>query len=617
MKPSRNDSCPCGSGKKYKHCCERKAATIPTPSVPTLAELNQLIALFNLGHLAEVENQSRILTDRFPESAVAWKLLGASLHRLGQGQNALPALVRATALLPKDAETHYNLGVTQESLGHFNEAVASYRKSLALQPNSAATLNNLGFSLQSLGQLDNAVTHYRLAIKIKPDYIGAYHNLGNVLRDIGEIDESITSCRSALAINPDFTEARSNLLFSLNYTATHANESCLEEARQYGQIVRKKVAARFSAWQCEAHPKRLRVGVVSGDLRHHPVGYALKNLLEQLNPNRVELIAYPTIQTVDEFTTLIQPFFAAWKPLSSLSNAAAARLIHTDKINVLLDLSGHTGHNGLPIFAWKPAPIQVSWLGYFATTGVAEMDYLITSQAAVPEAHQQQFSEKIWYLPDTWLSFSPPDDSLIATPLPAIKNKYVTFGCFQRLDKIGDAVLGAWAKILTRLPNAHLYMACKQLSEPTVLARFKRHLQSHGIDLARVEIQCATKTRALFLARYADVDIMLDSFPYPGVTTTCEALWMNVPTVTLAGNTLLSRQGAGVLTAANLNEWIAHDEDDYVAKAIHFASDLPKLGELRSTLRERVRVSPLFDAPRFAKHFEDALWGMWKTKYPD
>jgi predicted O-linked N-acetylglucosamine transferase (SPINDLY family) len=614
MKPSRNDPCPCGSGKKYKHCCERKIIETSAAAAPTLTELNQLIELFNAGHLTKVEKKSRLLTEQFPESAVAWKLLGACLHRQGQGQTALPALAKAATLLPKDAEAHYNLGVTQESLGQLNEAVISYRRALTLKPDSPATYNNLGLALQGLGQFDNAITHYRHALRLKPDYAGAYHNLANALRGLGHIEDSIASCRSALKINPDFTEARSNLLFSLNYTANHDTEFCLEEARQYGQIVRKKVSAQFSAWQCEPHPERLRVGVVSGDLRHHPVAYALKNLLEQLNPNSVELIAYPTVPAVDEFTTLIQPYFAAWKPLSGLSNAAAARLIHTDKIHILLDLAGHTGHNGLPVFAWKPAPIQASWLGYFATTGVAEMDYLITSQAAVPEEHQRQFSEKIWYLPDTWLSFSPPDNSLTVTSAPALKSNHITFGCFQRMDKVSDDVLNAWVKILAALPDAHLRLACKQLGDPVVIAQLKQRLQHHGIDYSRVMIQGATKTREEFLARYADVDIMLDTFPYPGVTTTCEAFWMGVPTLTLAGNTLLSRQGAGVLIAAKMDDWIATSEDDYVAKAIHFASDLPRLAVLRAGLREQVRTSPLFDAPRFAKLFEAAMWGMWEAK---
>ena len=209
-----------------------------------------------------------------------------------------------------------------------------------------------------------------------------------------------------------------------------------EEARKFGRMVSKKVTSRFSAWQCATQPERLRVGIVSGDLHNHPVGYALKSLLEHLDPSRVELIAYSTNQMSDEFTALLKPYFAAWKPLYGYSDEAAARLVHADGVHVLLDLSGHTGKNRLSMFAWKPAPVQASWLGYFATTGVAEMDYLLTSEAAVPEAHRGQYTETVWYLPDTWLCFTPPDVDLPVVPLPALQNGYITFGCFQRAGQV-------------------------------------------------------------------------------------------------------------------------------------------------------------------------------------
>ncbi|MEQ1527509.1 MAG: tetratricopeptide repeat protein [Gallionella sp.] len=617
MKPNRNDPCPCGSGKKYKHCCERNSvAEKSTVALPTTAELNQLIGLFNAGQLEEVGRRSRCITEQFVNVPPAWKLLGACLHRQGKGWEALPALLKSVELLPKDAEAYYNLGVTQEALGQLEDAVKSYQKALRLNSNLVAAHNNLGYSLQKLGQFDGAIQNYRRALKIKPDYAGAYHNLANAFRDTGKLEDAIAMCRRALEFSPTFAEARSNLLFSLNYTASHTTELCLAEARQYGQMVSVDVTSKITAWQCTKEPERLRVGVVSGDLRHHPVGYALKNLLGHIDSSRIELIAYPTVQVVDDFTTLIKPHFADWKPLSGLSNAESARLIHSDKIHILLDIAGHTGFNGLPIFAWKPAPVQATWLGYFATTGVAEIDYLLTTEAAVPKEHQKHFTETIWYFPDTWLCFDPPDATLLPTPLPALKNNYLTFGCFQRLDKISDAVIHAWSNIFSALPNARLKLACKQLGDSVVVAQFGHRLRESGFDLSRVEMQGPAKTRELFLTRYADVDIMLDTFPYSGVTTTCESLWMGVPTITLAGNTLLSRQGVGVLTAANMLDWIARDEDDYVAKAIQFAGDLPKLAALRAGLREQVLASPLFNASRFAKHFEEALWGMWQAKQP-
>jgi protein O-GlcNAc transferase len=294
-----------------------------------------------------------------------------------------------------------------------------------------------------------------------------------------------------------------------------------------------------------------------------------------------------------------------------LHDEASARLIHADGVHVLLDLAGHTGYNRLPVFAWKPAPVQVSWLGYFATTGMAEMDYLLADRVGVPESQQQNFTETVWYLPDTRLCFTAPAAAVAVAPLPALQSGHITFGCFQNLSKVGDEVLAAWGKIFAALPGARLRWQSKQLGDAAVAQQQRSRLREHGIDAARVSLH-GSASREAYLAAHAEVDLVLDTFPYPGGTTTCEALWMGVPTVTLAGDTLLSRQGASLLAAAGLDDWVATNVKDYIAKAIAMANDTPKLMTLRKGLREQVNTSPLFDAKRFAKNFEDALWGMWQ-----
>jgi protein O-GlcNAc transferase len=539
--------------------------------------------------------------------------LGTALEELGQFDAALISCRRALELKPDFAEAHNNLGITLTELGQLDAALLSYRRAVELKPDFVDAHYNLGITFAKLGQLYEAVISYRRALQIKPDFAKAHTNLGNALKDSGQHAAALASYRRALKFKPDIAKAFNNLLFILNYT-THSLESCVEEARKFGRMVDKKVTTRFSSWQCAEKPERLRVGMVSGDLNNHPVSYALKSLLAHLDPARVELIAYSTNQKVDEFTALIKPHFAAWKPIYGLNDGAAARLIHADGVHVLLDLSGHTEHNRLPMFAWKPAPVQASWLGYFATTGVTEMDYLLTSEVAVPKAHQRHFTETVRYLPDTWLCFTPPKVDLHVASLPALQNGYLTFGCFQRLDKIGEEMLTAWANIFTLLPTARVRMACKQLGDPAVATQFVERLQRHGIDPARVTMQGAAMSREGYLTRYAEVDVMLDTFPYPGVTTTCEALWMGVPTLTLAGDTLLSRQGAGVLTAAGLEDWVATSVAEYIAKAVALADDLPELATLRAGLREQASASPLFDARRFARNFEAALWGMWQAQ---
>ncbi len=573
MKSGRNDPCGCGSGKKYKNCCLGK--TGEQSARPSPIECDQLMALYNAGRLAELESMASALAARYPNAGFVWKLLGESLYL--QGKDALHALQRTTELLPDDADAFSNLGVILTDLGLYNQAVSICRRVLQLKPGYVRALNNLGNALIHLGQLDDAVASYRSATEIQPDYV----------------------------------RAQSNLLFTLNYTSGYNPSYCLAEALRYGRTVSQKATQKFSSWQCARHPQRLRVGMVTGNLNSHPVGFFLEGLLAHLDQSRVELIAYPTNLDFDELTERIKPCFSAWRLLHGLNDEAAARLIHADGVHVLLDLSGHTAKSRLPIFGWKPAPVQVSWLGYFATTGVAEMDYLLADKVGVPDTQRGNFSETVWYLPDTRLCFTAPKADVPLASLPALKNGYITFGCFQNLPKVGEKVLEAWAHILKALPGAKLRWQCKQLADPTVADRLMEHFRRLGIERDRLMLHGVT-SREAYLAVHAEVDVVLDTFPYPGGTTTCEALWMGVPTLTLAGDSLLSRQGASLLTAAGLEDWVAASVDDYIDKAIKLAGDLPGLAALRAGLRSQVIMSPLFDSKRFARNLEAALWDMWQ-----
>jgi protein O-GlcNAc transferase len=519
---------------------------------------------------------------------------------------------QALLIEPNVAEVHYNLGHALQELGQFEAAVESFRRTLEIEPDNAYAYFGQGLAQHGHGQYVSAAASYRRALEVKPDFAEAHSNLGLVLQDLGQLEHALKSYRRALEIKPDFTDAQSNLLFILNYTEALEPSYYFEQARQYGSIVAKEVGGHFANWQCVAQPERLRVGLMSGDLRQHVVVYFLEGLLAHIDPARFELIAYPTHHEADELTARIRTYFSAWNPLFGQSDEAAARLIHADGVHVLLDLSGHTAHNRLPVFAWKPAPVQVSWLGYFATTGVAEMDYLLADEVGVPETLRKQFTESVWYLPDTRLCFTAPVIDLPVSPLPALANGMITFGCFQNLAKVGDNVLEAWREIFAALPNARLRIQCTQLGEPAQVEEVLQRLQRYGIAPAQV-LTHGSAHRETYLAAHAEVDIILDTFPYPGGTTTCEALWMGVPTVTLAGDSLLARQGASLLTAAGLEEWVATSKVEYIAKAIALANDKPKLAALRAGLRQQVLASPLFDTPRFARNFEDALWGMWQS----
>jgi predicted O-linked N-acetylglucosamine transferase (SPINDLY family) len=387
----------------------------------------------------------------------------------------------------------------------------------------------------------------------------------------------------------------------------------LEEARQYGECVNALASMRYTDWVCENSPKRLRVGMVSGDLCTHVVSYFLEGLLRGLDSDRIELIAYPTRPKEDPTSQRLRAYFAAWKPLTGLSDAAAAECIHADGVHILLDLNGHTAYNRLPVFAYKPAPVQASWLGYFATTGVAAMDYLIADPWTMPETEEAYFTEKIWRLPETRLCFTPPDVDVSVSQLPALTSGYITFGCFNNLTKMNDGVVALWSRVLAAVPGSRLLLKAKQLKDASVRQNVFERFATHGVGAERLVLE-EPAPRAEYLAAYQRLDIVLDPFPYPGGTTSCEALWMGVPVLTLAGERFLSRQGVGLLMNTGLPEWIASDPDDYVARAVSHAGDLQGLAAVRASLRERFVATPICDAKRFARHFEQALEGMWAAR---
>ena len=551
-----------------------------------------------------------------PDFAEAHGNLGAALKDLGQLDEAVASYRRALEIKPDNAEAHNNLGATLQNLGRFDDAVASYRRALEINPDNAEAHNNLGTTLQNLGRLDDAVANYHRALEIRPAYAMAHSNLGNYLKDLGRLDDAVASYRRALEIKPDYAEAHSNLLLIHNYQSDEPAVMLLEEARRFGDLVARQ-ASPYTDWHNVAQSGRcLRVGLVSGDLRGHPVGYFLESVLAALNTqaaSRLEFFAYSSYSYRDAVTDRIKACCRGWHSVVGQSDEREARRIRDDAIDILIDLSGHTAHNRLPMFAWKPAPVQVSWLGYFATTGVAAMDYIVADPWTLPETEEAHFTEKIWRLPETYLCFTPPDVTVEVTPLPALKNGYITFGCFNNLTKMNDAVVALWARVLHAVPGSRLFLKTKQLSDVTVQQGVVERFAAHGIDAGRLVLERHAQ-RVELLAAYHRVDIALDPFPFPGGTTSVEGLWMGVPVQTLAGERFLSHIGESILHNAGLPQWIAADADAYVVSAVRHAGNLHCLAGLRSGLRQQVLASPLFDASRFAYHFEAALRGMW-TKW--
>ena len=570
-------------------------------------------ALMELGQLVDALTSTEKALQLKPDYPEAYYNRGTAQKDLGRMNEAIQSFDKAIQFKPDYAEAYNNRGIALYELKRFDEAMRSYETAIQLNPNFGEAYSNRGKLLKDLGQLEKAVENYDKAILLNPAYAEAFYNRGNAFMELGRLQEALANHEKAIQLNPGYTKAYSNLLMALNYTSSSSEADRLAMAHRFGKFATGKTQYQFSTHACSAKPGRLRVGFVSGDLRNHPVGYFLESILSEIDSSKIELIAYPTSDEADDLSERVKPFFSHWQPVIDLNDEELAKLIHADGIHILLDLSGHTANNRLPVFAYKPAPVQVSWLGYFATTGINEMDYFLGDPYVTPAENDEQFTEKIWRLPQTRWCFTPPDVDTEVSVAPVKNNGYITFGCFNNLSKMEDRVVLVWARILDSVPHSQLLLKTKQLRDPLLRESVVQRFSAHGISSKRIILE-GPEDRQSYFAAYNRIDIALDPFPFTGGTTSIEGLWMGVPLLSLAGDSLISRQGVGILMNAGLPDWIAKNEEDYLAKAIFFASDTDKLASLRAGLRKQVLTSPLFDAPCFARNFENALLQMWNQK---
>lgn len=577
-------------------------------------------ALYNLGclsmhagRLSEAEGFFRRVLALQPSFVDAQRNLGLVLRLQWKVEEATEAYWAALRADSNNLDLVFDLGFLYQQRGLYAEAVVCYRRVLAGRPAHLKALHNLALVLGFQGNSVEAEAMFREALAVDPSEPNVYVGLGGVYLNRGSFSEAEALFRQALALEPNCIAALSHLLVKHTHDGGHSEQQRLEDALRFGRLVSEMVQGReYRNWQCEKEPLRLRVGLVSADIRDHSVGHFLESFIKCIDPSRVELIAYPTNSATSDLTNRVKPYFSMWHSLVGLDDEAAARLIYDDGAHVLLDLTGHFYGNRLPVFAWRPAPVQASWLGYCATTGVAQMDYYIADAQTLPTEQERNFVEKIWRLPDSYLCFSQPVDDVAVPTLPALANGYVTFGSFNNLSKMTDQTVEAWAKLLHAVPGSRLALKSGLVKESAVRDTIRARFAAFGIAAERLLLLDRTAGRREHLEAYGQVDIGLDPFPYNGVTTTMEALWMGVPVLSLAGENFLARQGVGILTHASLQDWIATDVDDLVAKAVRFATNLGKLAELRMGMRERILASPLLDAKHFARNFEDALWGMWR-----
>ncbi|MEW6585450.1 MAG: tetratricopeptide repeat protein [Nitrospirota bacterium] len=540
--------------------------------------------------------------------------LGLSVLQKGDIDEAMDCYRKALQINPQYAEVYRDLGIALQMKGDYDAAIACYRKTLELNPNQPNVLNDMGLSLQEKGQIEEAMCCYKKAIEINHSLADAYVNLGNVLKDLGGLQQARDHYRRALEIRPDHTVACGNMLFAMNYDLSYDAQTIFTEHLAFAKKFAEPVSPELLHYANARNPERgLRIGYVSPDFKRHSVAYFIEPVLSAHNHEKHEIFCYSDVLFPDDVTKRIQGSADRWRGIAGMTDEAVCELIQRDTIDILIDLAGHTAKNRLLLFARKPAPVQVSWIGYPATTGLSTIDYKIVDHCTDPEGMTEQFyTEKLLRMPESFLCYLPYEDSPDIGPLPSLTKGWITFGSFNNFSKVSDQILSVWSAILNALPNSRLLLKSQALTAETARSRVLDHFVKEGVARERIEFMPFERSVKAHLDLYNRIDVALDTFPYHGTTTTCEALWMGVPVITLAGNTHVSRVGVSLLSNAGLPELVASTSGEYAAKAVSLANDTDRLKTLRERLRQMMKNSPLTDQKSFTAHLERAYCEMWK-----
>jgi predicted O-linked N-acetylglucosamine transferase (SPINDLY family) len=548
------------------------------------------------------------LKPNFPE---AHNNLANALRANGQLNDAIAEYRRAIELRPNFPEAHGNLGVALKESGYIDKAIGEYRQAIALKPEYAQAYFNLGISLHEQDELDEAVAAYARAGALNPNYAEAHNNRGRVLKDQGRLDDAITAYSRAISLRPAFVEAHSNLIMTLLYHPAYGAQVIAEECGRWNAQHAEPLKKFITAHNNDRDPdRRLRIGYVSPDFRDHVVGRNILPLLRHHDRRQFEIISYAQVPRADAITGLLQQNVDGWRNIAGLSDAQVAEQIRKDRIDLLVDLAFHTADNRLLVFARKPAPVQVTWLGCPASTGLTAIDYRLSDPYLDPPGMDESiFSERTIRLPDSFWCYGPPDGRDIpVNSLPALDRGFVTFGCLSTFAKINDAALSLWAKVMHQVQDSRLLLLAP-VGSPR--QRTLDRLAQEGIDPGRIEF-VPRQSRQKYLELYHRIDLGLDSFPYNGHNTSLDSFLMGVPVITRVGQKTVSRAGWSQLSNLGLGELAGHSDDQFVRIAVELARDLPRLQELRSTLRRRLEQSPLMDAQRFARNIEAAYRQIWR-----
>lgn len=549
------------------------------------------------------------------EAAFRSNMVGV-LTSLDRHAEALASARVAVALSPEYAEGWFNLGMTMQALGDRHAAKLAYRRALLADPSLGEAYCNLAELHQINGDLILAENSFRTAIRAKPALPQPFANLGELLKSTGRVVDAIRLLREATDRHPAVPVLHSNLLLALHYTPLVPPEVIWRAHKRWNVLHAQPLLPKEPMEIADCNPvRRLRIGYVSPDFCAHPVARFFEPLLHNHDPLAIETFCYALSPKQDEVTARIKARSNHWISLVNLSDEEAVARIRRDCIDILVDLTGHTAGSRPLLFARKPAPIQVTWLGYPDTTGMTAIDYRLTDAIADPPGLTERWhSESLVRLPNGFLSYLPTVDIPPASVPPSNANGFITFGSFNNIAKVTPEVIRLWGMVLRCVPNSRFLLKGGAFSDAATRERFLNRFEQQGIDANRVELDCALVPSIDHFSGYGRMDISLDTMPYNGTTTTCEALWMGVPVISLPGQHHVARVSASILTYSGLSELIANTPEDYVEKAVTLAKNPKQLAAYRQNLRSRLRAAPIMDHARFARDVEAAFRVMWRYR---
>jgi len=508
----------------------------------------------------------------------------------------------------RHANAQNNLGVVHRRLGNVEAAMKCFESALEVDSKMNLANKNLGAIYGSMGRMADAIRLTQLALESSPKDAEAYNNLALLLRDQCDVDACLENLDICISLEPENRHAGSNRLMSLNYQSEKLREDVFEAHCSWGRSLEQKVRQAFHRWDHAQKGKAgpLRVGYVSPDFYSHSVSYFIHAALKYHDPAFVDVTCYSDVALEDDKTRLFRDLVPRWRNIQGRGDEEVAKIIWNDGIDILVDLTGHTGNNRLGVFACKPAPVCITWIGYPHTTGLSRMDYRISDEYADPKDAPGMTTEKLIYMPECFLCYTPPETAPPVVLKPA-QESYgcITFGCFNNLAKVSTLTIRLWSKVLHEVPDARLFVKSKALACPKVQEKMRRAFVMHGIEASRLDLTGLQPQTGSHLHMYSFIDVALDTAPYAGTTTTCEALYMGVPVVTLKGRGIHAQNvGASLLSAVQLGELVAETEEEFVKQAAACARNVARLAALRAGLRTRMQRSVLCDGPRHVSRLE-------------